>query len=46
MFGGIGLVLTITNQIIKQHNRRLSDQSKAAKRSIFSVRLKAIKVVF
>jgi signal transduction histidine kinase len=46
MFGGIGLGLAITNQVIKQHNGRLSVQSEPGKGSIFSVRLKAIKVMF
>ena len=46
MFSGIGLGLAITNQVIKQHNGRLSVQSEPNKGSIFSLRLKAIKVVF
>lgn len=46
MFNGIGLGLAITNQVIKQHNGRLSVQSESGKGSTFSVHLKAIKVVF
>jgi signal transduction histidine kinase len=45
LFGGIGLGLAITNQVIKQHNGRLTVQSEPGKGSTFSVRLKAIKVV-
>ncbi|MGC1378471.1 MAG: ATP-binding protein [Anaerolineales bacterium] len=45
LFGGIGLGLSITNQVIKQHNGSLSVQSKAGKGSTFTVRLKAMKVV-
>ena len=43
---GIGLGLAITNQVIKQHNGKLSVQSEVGKGSTFSVRLRAIKVVF
>ena len=46
LFSGIGLGLAITNQVIKQHNGRLSVQSEPGKGSTFSIRLKAIKVVF
>ncbi len=46
LFSGVGLGLAITNQVIKQHNGRLSVQSEPGKGSIFTVRLKAIKVVF
>jgi signal transduction histidine kinase len=46
MFSGIGLGLAITNQVIKQHNGRLSVQSDPGKGSVFTVKLKAIKVVF
>ncbi len=46
LFSGIGLGLAITNQVIKQHNGRLTVQSEPGKGSTFSVRLKAIKVVF
>jgi len=45
LFGGIGLGLSITNQVIKQHNGSISVQSKAGKGSTFTVRLKAMKVV-
>jgi signal transduction histidine kinase len=46
MFGGIGLGLAITNQVIKQHHGQLSVKSELGKGSIFSMRLKAINVVF
>lgn len=46
LFSGIGLGLAITNQVIKQHNGRLSVHSEPGKGSTFSVRLKPIKVVF
>ena len=46
LFSGIGLGLAITNQVIKQHNGRLSIQSEPGKGSTFTVRLKAIKVIF
>jgi len=46
LFSGIGLGLAITNQVIKQHNGRLSVHSELGKGSTFSVRLKAIKVVY
>jgi signal transduction histidine kinase len=46
LLDGIGLGLAITNQVIKQHNGKLSVQSEVGKGSIFSVRLRAIKVVF
>jgi signal transduction histidine kinase len=46
LFGGIGLGLSITNQVIKQHNGSLSVQSEVGKGSTFTVRLKAIKVIF
>ena len=45
LFGGIGLGLSITNQVIKQHNGSLSVQSEPGKGSTFTVRLKAMKVV-
>jgi signal transduction histidine kinase len=45
MFRGIGLGLAITNQVIKQHNGRLSVQSQPGKGSTFTVRLKAMKVL-
>ncbi len=45
IFSGIGLGLSITNQVIKQHNGRLSVQSEPGKGSTFSLRLKAMKVV-
>jgi signal transduction histidine kinase len=46
LFSGIGLGLAITNQVIKQHNGRISIQSEPEKGSTFSVRLKAMKVMF
>lgn len=46
LFSGIGLGLAITNQVIKQHNGRISVQSQPGKGSTFSVRLKAMKVLF
>ncbi|NCP86744.1 MAG: hypothetical protein CO094_13095 [Anaerolineae bacterium CG_4_9_14_3_um_filter_57_17] len=45
LFSGIGLGLSITNQVIKQHNGRLSVQSTPGKGSTFTVRLKAMKIV-
>jgi len=45
MFGGIGLGLAITNQVIKQHNGKLTVQSEPGKGSTFTVRLKATKVL-
>jgi signal transduction histidine kinase len=45
LFDGIGLGLSITNQVIKQHNGRLLVQSEPGKGSTFTVRLKAMKVV-
>jgi signal transduction histidine kinase len=46
LFSGIGLGLAITNQVIKQHNGRISVQSEPGKGSTFSVKLKAMKVMF
>ena len=46
MFSGIGLGLAITNQVIKQHNGRLSVQSEPGKGSTFSLRLISIRVVY
>jgi signal transduction histidine kinase len=46
LFGGIGLGLAITNQVIKQHNGRISVESEPGRGSTFSVWLKAIKMVF
>jgi signal transduction histidine kinase len=45
LFSGIGLGLSITNQVIKQHNGELTLKSVLGKGSTFTVRLKAIKVV-
>lgn len=45
LFGGIGLGLSITNQVIKQHNGFLSVRSESGKGSTFTVRLKAMKVM-
>lgn len=46
LFSGIGLGLAITNQVIKQHNGRISVKSEPGQGSTFSVRLKAMKVMF
>jgi signal transduction histidine kinase len=46
LFSGIGLGLSITNQVIKQHNGQLSVQSEPGKGSTFTVQLKTTKVVF
>jgi signal transduction histidine kinase len=46
LFGGIGLGLSITNQVIKQHNGVLSVHGEAGKGSTFTVRLKATKVMY
>lgn len=46
LFSGIGLGLAITNQVIKQHNGRISIQSEPGKGSTFSIKLKAMKVMF
>ncbi len=46
LFSGIGLGLAITNQVIKQHNGRISVKSEQGKGSTFTVRLKAMKVIF
>jgi signal transduction histidine kinase len=45
VFRGIGLGLSITQQVIKQHNGRLTVQSEPDKGSTFTVRLKAMKVM-
>ncbi len=46
LFDGIGLGLAITQQVIKQHNGRLTVESEPGKGSTFSVHLKTMKVVF
>ena len=46
LFSGIGLGLSITNQVIKQHNGELSVKSEPGKGSTFTVKLRATKVVF
>jgi signal transduction histidine kinase len=46
LFSGIGLGLSITRQVIEQHNGTLSVASEPGKGSTFTVRLKAIKVLF
>lgn len=46
LFSGIGLGLAITQQVIKQHNGRLTVESEPGKGSTFSIHLKAMKVVF
>lgn len=43
LFSGIGLGLAITNQVIKQHNGRLTVQSELDHGSTFSIRMKATK---
>ncbi len=45
LFSGIGLGLSITNQVIKQHNGELTVKSEPGKGSTFTVQLKAMKVV-
>jgi signal transduction histidine kinase len=45
LFGGIGLGLSITYQIIKQHNGMLTVHSEVGKGSTFTMRLKATKVM-
>jgi signal transduction histidine kinase len=45
LFSGIGLGLSITNQVIKQHNGQLSVESTPGKGSTFTVRLKAMRVM-
>ncbi|GAB4492787.1 MAG: hypothetical protein Fur0016_27530 [Anaerolineales bacterium] len=46
LFEGIGLGLAITQQVIKQHNGRLTVESEPGKGSTFSIHLKTMKVVF
>lgn len=46
LFDGIGLGLAITQQVIKQHNGRLTVESEPGKGSTFSIHLKTMKVVF
>ncbi len=46
LFDGIGLGLAITQQVIKQHNGRLTVESEPGKGSTFSIHLKVMKVVF
>lgn len=46
LFGGIGLGLSITHQIIKQHNGTLSVKSETGKGSTFTMRLKATRVMY
>lgn len=46
LFEGIGLGLAITQQVIKQHNGRLTVESELGKGSAFSIHLKTMKVVF
>ncbi len=45
-YNGIGLGLAITNQVIKQHNGRISVESEPGRGSTFSIWLKATKMVF
>jgi signal transduction histidine kinase len=45
LFNGIGLGLAITNQVIKQHNGKLSVESQPGQGSTFTVKLKATKVL-
>jgi two-component system phosphate regulon sensor histidine kinase PhoR len=44
LFGGIGLGLAITNQVIKQHNGSLNVASEAHKGSTFTIKLKASRI--
>jgi signal transduction histidine kinase len=46
LFRGVGLGLPIANQVIKQHNGRITVQSQPGQGSTFSLHLKALKVVF
>lgn len=46
LFEGIGLGLAITQQVIKQHNGRLTVESEPGRGSTFSIHLKTMKVVF
>jgi signal transduction histidine kinase len=46
IFDGIGLGLAITQQVIKQHNGRMTVESEPGKGSTFSLHMKAMKVVF
>ncbi len=46
VFDGIGLGLSITQQVIKQHNGRMTVESEPGKGSTFSLHLKAMKVIF
>ncbi|PWH17277.1 MAG: hypothetical protein DDG60_02520 [Anaerolineae bacterium] len=46
LFSGLGLGLSITQQVIKQHNGQLTVESEPGKGSTFSIHLRAIKVVF
>jgi signal transduction histidine kinase len=46
LFSGIGLGLSITRQVIEQHTGTLSVESEPGKGSTFTVKLKAIKVMF
>ncbi len=46
LFDGIGLGLAITQQVIKQHNGRMTVESEPGRGSTFSLHLKAMKVVF
>ncbi len=45
LFSGIGLGLSITNQVIKQHNGHLTVNSQPGEGSTFTIRLKAMKIV-
>lgn len=46
LFSGLGLGLAITQQVIKQHNGRLTVESEPGQGSTFRIHLKAIRVVF
>jgi signal transduction histidine kinase len=46
IFDGIGLGLAITQQVIKQHNGRMTVESEPGEGSTFSLHMKAMKVVF
>ncbi len=45
LFGGVGLGLAITNQVIKQHHGMMSVKSEVGKGSTFTFRLKAMRVM-
>lgn len=46
LFGGIGLGLAITRQVIQQHNGQLDVESKPGKGTTFTIRLNMVRVMF